>query len=311
MSVVISNLTKLYGEQKAIDAISFKAEPGQIVGFLGPNGAGKSTTMKIATTFIPATSGSVQVMGYEVASNPIEVRSAVGYLPESNPLYPEMYVHEYLAFAGRLQGLKGNQLSERIVKMIEISGLGPEQNKKIGQLSKGYKQRVGIAQALIHDPEVLLLDEPTSGLDPNQLVGIRNLIKDLSSEKTVIFSTHIMQEVQAICNRAVIINEGKIVADDTIDNLIAGTTGKQQVVVEFNQEVDTTIFKNQKGIEDFQSRGKNRYVISGKKGGDLRELVFKVSKENNLDLLELKVEEMTMEGIFQKLTGKADDKDPD
>ncbi|MGV3586639.1 MAG: ATP-binding cassette domain-containing protein, partial [Adhaeribacter sp.] len=203
MSVEVKGLTKLFGNQRAVDNISFKVNKGQILGFLGPNGAGKSTTMKIATCFLPPTAGTILVNGYDVNTDPIQVRRQVGYLPEHNPLYLDMYVKEYLQFAGSVNGLKGSQLKARIAEMVDLCGLTAEQGKKIGSLSKGYRQRVGLAQALIHDPEVLILDEPTTGLDPNQLSEIRGLIKNIGREKTVIFSTHIMQEVTAICDRVV------------------------------------------------------------------------------------------------------------
>lgn len=218
MSIQAEALTKVYGTQRAVDGISFSAGPG-VLGFLGPNGAGKSTTMKMLTGFVPQTSGSATVCGFDVATQPLEVRRRIGYLPESNPLYLDMYVKESLAFVAGVH--KVANAADRIKDIIEQTGLGPEQHKKIGQLSKGYKQRVGLAQAILHNPEVLILDEPTSGLDPNQLIGIRQLIRQLGESKTIILSTHIMQEVEAVCNRAIIISKGKIVADDTLQNLSA------------------------------------------------------------------------------------------
>lgn len=219
MSIRIQHLTKVYGTQVAVNDISFEVKQGEIVGFLGPNGAGKSTTMKIATCYLPATSGTVEVAGYDVVLSPIEVRRNIGYLPEHNPLYLDMYVKEFLEFIGGLYGLKGEGLQQSIRNVIELVGLGLEQKKKIGQLSKGYRQRVGLAQALIHNPKVLILDEPTTGLDPNQLVEIRSVIKEVGKEKTVIFSTHIMQEVEAICDRVVLINKGNIVTDSSLSDL--------------------------------------------------------------------------------------------
>ncbi|MGR3811121.1 ATP-binding cassette domain-containing protein [Jiulongibacter sp. NS-SX5] len=219
MSISIQNLTKEYGSQKAIDSISFDLSPGEIVGFLGPNGAGKSTTMKILTGYIKATSGEATVNGFNVNSETIEAKRSIGYLPEHNPLYLEMYIKEFLEYAGSLYGLKGKALKNRVAELIELVGLQREQHKKIDQLSKGYRQRVGLAQAMIHDPEVLILDEPTTGLDPNQLVEIRQLIKEVGKNKTVILSTHIMQEVESICERAIIINLGKIVADKSLHEL--------------------------------------------------------------------------------------------
>lgn len=219
MSIRIQHLTKLYGAQKAVNDISFDVKPGEIMGFLGPNGAGKSTTMKITTGYLNATSGSVEVCGFDVAKQSMEVRRSIGYLPEHNPLYTDMYIKEFLRFVGALYGLKGEKLRQRVSEMVEICGLELEQNKKIGQLSKGYRQRVGLAQALIHNPPVLILDEATTGLDPNQILEIRTLIKSVGKEKTVLFSSHIMQEVEAICDRAVIINRGQVVANRTLADL--------------------------------------------------------------------------------------------
>ncbi|OOQ60985.1 ATP-binding cassette domain-containing protein [Mucilaginibacter pedocola] len=218
MSISVQGLSKTYGQQKAVDGISFNAEPG-VLGFLGPNGAGKSTTMKMLTCFIPQTAGTATVCGFDISKDPLEVKRNIGYLPESNPLYTEMYVKESLTFVAGIHGLHNPQ--QRIAEVIEQTGLGPEQHKKINQLSKGYRQRVGLAQAILHDPQVLILDEPTSGLDPNQLIGIRQLISDLGKTKTIVLSTHIMQEVEAVCNRVIIINKGKIAADDTLQNLRA------------------------------------------------------------------------------------------
>ncbi|MDB5089324.1 MAG: multidrug transporter ATP-binding protein [Mucilaginibacter sp.] len=223
MSIVVESLTKVYGAQKALDGISFSARPG-VLGFLGPNGAGKSTTMKILTGFIPQTAGKALVCGFDVETQAIDVKRNIGYLPESNPLYLDMYVKESMGFIAGIHQLKSPQ--KRIAEIIEQTGLGPEQHKKVGQLSKGYRQRVGLAQAILHDPEVLILDEPTSGLDPNQLIGIRQLILDLGKTKTVILSTHIMQEVEAVCSQVIIINKGKIVADDTLEGLRDKNKGK-------------------------------------------------------------------------------------
>lgn len=216
MSIQVNGLTKVYGEQKAVDNISFNAQPG-VLGFLGPNGAGKSTTMKMLTGFIPQTSGSASVCGFDINTQSLDVRSRIGYLPENNPLYLDMYVKESMTFIAGIHGLTNPD--DRIAEVIELTGLTPEQHKKIGQLSRGYRQRVGLAQAILHDPEVLILDEPTSGLDPNQLIGIRQLIRDLGQSKTIILSTHIMQEVEAVCNHVIIINKGKIAADDTLEGL--------------------------------------------------------------------------------------------
>ncbi|RFS16009.1 gliding motility-associated ABC transporter ATP-binding subunit GldA [Emticicia sp. C21] len=229
MSIKVQNLSKVYGTQRAVDNISFEVNKGEIIGFLGPNGAGKSTTMKILTGYIPATEGTAEVNGFDVKTSPMQVKTHIGYLPEHNPLYLDMYVKEFLDFAGSLYGLKGRTLQIKIDETIERVGLGLEKHKKIGQLSKGYRQRVGLAQALIHNPDVLILDEPTTGLDPNQLVEIRDLIKNVGKDKTVIFSTHIMQEVEAICDRVVIINRGKIVADGTLSELKKGGKAIEEV----------------------------------------------------------------------------------
>ena len=219
MSISIQHLTKIYGTQKAVNDISFEAKKGEIVGFLGPNGAGKSTTMKVVTSYLSATSGQILINGFDVKTQSMDVRRNIGYLPEHNPLYLEMYVKEFLLFVGNMYGLKGIESNKRIAEMVELCGLSAEQNKKIGQLSKGYRQRVGLAQALIHDPSVLILDEPTTGLDPNQIVEIRNVIKTVGKDKTILFSTHIMQEVEAICDRVIIINRGQIVSDSTLTSL--------------------------------------------------------------------------------------------
>lgn len=233
MSIEVNKITKLYGEQKALNDVSFSIKSGEIVGFLGPNGAGKSTLMKIISCYLPPSAGTIKVCGLDVMEQSMEVRKKVGYLPEHNPLYLDMYVKEYLEFVGRFYDVK--KLNDRVKEMVEITGLTIEQNKKIGQLSKGYRQRVGLAQAIIHDPQVLILDEPTTGLDPNQLVEIRNLIKELGKNKTVMLSTHIMQEVQAICERAIIINHGKIVADDSIANLTQKNSNLEKVFQELTK----------------------------------------------------------------------------
>jgi len=235
MSILVESLTKVYGAQKAVNGISFRAKPG-VLGFLGPNGAGKSTTMKILTCFIPQTAGKASVCGYDVETQALEVRRNIGYLPESNPLYLDMYVKESLSFIAGIHQIHTPQ--KRIESIIEQTGLGPEQHKKIGQLSKGYRQRVGLAQAILHDPQVLILDEPTSGLDPNQLIGIRQLILDLGKTKTVILSTHIMQEVEAVCNQVIIINKGQIVADDTLEGLRSANKGKtlENIFIELTNE---------------------------------------------------------------------------
>ncbi len=302
MSVKVSNLIKTYGSQNAVNDISFTAEEGQIIGFLGPNGAGKSTTMKIATCYLPPTSGTIEVCGHDVVENPLEVRENVGYLPEHNPLYLDMYVHEYLRFIGSLHKLSGKFLKERVSEMVELCGLTLEQNKRIEALSKGYRQRVGLAQALIHDPKVLILDEPSTGLDPNQILEIRNLIKTISKNKTVIFSTHIMQEVQALCDRVIIINRGNIVADEEVEKLKDLQQGGVLLVVEFDQEIDTTIIEALEMVSSVQQRKGFTYEIKVNGEEDIRAEIFTIAKQQNWNLLQLTTEEISLEKVFQQLT---------
>jgi ABC-2 type transport system ATP-binding protein len=298
MTIKVENLTKLYAKQKALDSISFEARKGEILGFLGPNGAGKSTTMKILTGYIPATSGKAFINGIEITENSIDIRKEVGYLPELNPLYTDMFVKEYLLFIANSYGIKegANQVAE---SMIEKTGLSLERKKKISQLSKGYKQRVGLAAALIHNPSVLILDEPTSGLDPNQVGEIRNLIREIGKNKTVILSSHIMQEVEAMCDRVVIINRGIIVADDKIEKL------QQSFSKEFIISVQ---FKNAPSIQSIENIDKNVrvkldkdiFVIKAKT--DLREKIAEKAAENNWLILSMSLEESTLEQVFQGLT---------
>ncbi len=302
MSIEVNHITKVYGTQKAVDNISFQIAKGEIVGLLGPNGAGKSTTMKILTCFIPPTSGSAKVCGYDILENPIEVRKKIGYLPEHNPLYLEMYVKEFLEFIGGIYHLDKKTLPKRVAEMIELTGLGKEQAKKIGELSKGYRQRMGIAQALIHNPEVLILDEPTSGLDPNQLQEIRNLIKTVGKEKTVILSTHIMQEVEAICDRCIIINNGKIVMDNDIQNISKGAVTQNRFFVEFETSVDENVLKNIPGVLKLAKVSGNAFSIDAETGKDIRQEIFKLSQEKNWIILTIRKEEERLEKVFQKLT---------
>jgi ABC-2 type transport system ATP-binding protein len=304
LSVTVTNLIKIYGSQNAVDDITFEAGKGQIVGFLGPNGAGKSTTMKISTCYIPPTSGTVKVCGYDVVESPIEVRMNIGYLPEHNPLYLDMYVHEFLLFIASLHQLK--KKNKRVKEMVDMCGLVVEQNKKIGSLSKGYRQRVGLAQALIHDPKVLILDEPTTGLDPNQILEIRNLIRNVGKEKTVIFSTHIMQEVQALCERVIIINKGKIVANGSVDELKNLTASSKVIIAEFDKDIDTMIISSIEGVTEVKNTGTGKYEIRSREDRDVRGDIFKAASEKNLNLLGLKVEESSLENIFQKLTKNKD-----
>ncbi len=307
MSIEVNQLTKVYGNQKAVNAISFTVQPGEILGFLGPNGAGKSTTMKIATGFIPPSEGEVKVAGFDVVTESKQVRKNIGYLPEHNPLYLDMFVHEYLRFIASLHKLKGKHKIARVQEMIELCGLTQEQNKKIGSLSKGYRQRVGLAQALIHDPKVLILDEPTTGLDPNQLAEIRNLIKQISKDKTVILSTHIMQEVKALCTRVVIISQGEIVADDTVDKLTV-SSGGSILNVEFQQEVPEEELSLLSGIE-IKGGGGRHYQLRSKSTGDLREHLFKFAAEKGWVILSMQLEEDSLEEVFYQLTKQKPDVD--
>lgn len=301
MSLEINHLTKVYGAQKAVNDISFTLSKGEIVGFLGPNGAGKSTTMKVATGYISPTEGTVYVGGYDVREKPQEVKRITGYLPEHNPLYLDLFVHEYLLFVGRLYGLRGKPLTQRVNEMVELCGLTREQGKKIEALSKGYRQRVGLAQALIHNPDVLILDEPTSGLDPNQILEIRKLIKDISVNKTVLFSSHIMQEVQALCNRVVVINRGVIVANDELSNVMQLQKGLV-IIVEFERAVEKSDLLRIRGVKEVDENGKNSYRISGEEGIDLRPEIFRFAADNNLSLVGLRQEENSLENIFRDLT---------
>jgi ABC-2 type transport system ATP-binding protein len=301
MSVEVVNLTKTFDQQKAVNNISFSVRKGEILGFLGPNGAGKSTTMKMATTYLPPTSGSIFINGIDVIKDPLSVRKIIGYLPEHNPLYMDMYIKEYLEFVSSLHGIQGKALKLKIQNIIAMTGLELERRKKIGQLSKGYRQRVGLAQAMIHDPEVLILDEPTSGLDPNQIIEIRELIKDFSKQKTVIFSTHIMQEVQAMCDRVVIIDRGVIVADDNVENLKGKPSDQQLITVEFEVAPDIDIFRNIEGINKLESEG-NKVKIFVNPDMDIRSDIFKLATEKNLTLIGLHKEDTSLENIFQQLT---------
>ena len=299
MSIEVKNLFKFYGEQAAVNDISFSINKGEIVGFLGPNGAGKSTTMKILTGYMPATSGEVKICGEEVDIDSKETKKKIGYLPENNPLYLDMYVREYLEFVGKIY--KVPNLKQRIDEMIQQVGLEVEQNKKIGMLSKGYRQRVGLAQAIIHDPEVLILDEPTTGLDPNQLVEIRELIKNIGKSKTVMLSTHIMQEVEAICDRVIIIKSGKIVADNSASEL-QYENNKQVVYVEFEGDFNKNHLKKETGISNVENVGENAWLIESSANLDLRKVIAQFAQKHNLLVLTLRKEEKTLEEVFKELT---------
>lgn len=300
MTLKAKELTKLYGKQRAVDHISFEAREGEITGLLGPNGAGKSTTMKIATCYLPPSSGDMEIYGHSIHGDTLAVRRLIGYLPEHNPLYHDMYVHEYLNFAGTLYKLKGKKLRDRVKEVVALCGLTVEQNKKIEALSKGYRQRVGLAQALLHDPKTLILDEPTTGLDPNQIVEIRNLIKQVSREKTVILSTHIMQEVQALCDRAIIINKGRIVADGLIADL--QKEGNTVIFLEFSEQIDAGMLKEVAGVSDVKETSPGNYQLSASGDQDVRSAIFRLAAEKNLPLIGLKQDEKTMESIFRQLT---------
>jgi ABC-2 type transport system ATP-binding protein len=300
MSVSISNLTKIYSHQKAVDDISFALGNQEIVGFLGPNGAGKSTTMKIITGYLAADSGSAVVNGINVNTNPLDAKKQIGYLAEGNPLYYEMYVREYLEFIAAIHHLK-HDVKKRIEEVIDLTGLRIESNKKIGQLSKGYKQRVGLGAALIHDPNVLILDEPTTGLDPNQIVEIRQLIKNLGKNKTVLFSSHILQEVESICDRIIIINKGKIVADDKLTNLQSSNRNQHVVIVEFAGKINIELLKNLAGVEHVEEK-ENQYHMQTADPDKVKKLLLEFSLQNNLDILSLQGKSKSLEEVFRNLT---------
>lgn len=296
MSIEVSNITKLYKDQKALNNVSFKVNDAQIVGFLGPNGAGKSTMMKILTTFINASEGDAKVNGYDVVSNKKAVQQSVGYLPEHNPLYTELFVREYLAFNANVYGVP----KSRIQEVIELTGLSPEAHKKIGQLSKGYRQRVGLANALLHNPEVLILDEPTTGLDPNQLVEIRSLIKSIGKEKTIFLSTHIMQEVEAMCDRVIIINKAEIVADKYLKDLREGQ--EQVVVVEFDYRVEDAFLLKLPKVKAVKNPNGFIYEITFSTKEDMRSHVFDFAHDNDLKILQLNQKNASLESLFRELT---------
>jgi ABC-2 type transport system ATP-binding protein len=302
MSIVVHGVTKLYGEQKALDNVSFEVKTGEIVGFLGPNGAGKSTMMKIITGFIPASSGHVIVNGLEAGTDNQEVKKQIGYLPENNPLYPEMYVREYLGFVASIYN-SGKQGKKQIDNIIEVTGLIPEQKKKIGSLSKGYRQRVGLAQALIHNPAVLILDEATTGLDPNQIVEIRNLIKEAGKEKTVMLSTHIMQEVEAICDRVIIIDNGVIVANEEKTNIYSIIKRHKQIIeVEFDKDIRESSLAGIPDVSTVSQIKNNLWRIEAEGDNDIRPALFSFAVTNNLTVLSLRKQENNLEEIFRHLT---------
>jgi ABC-2 type transport system ATP-binding protein len=302
MSIVVQEVTKFFGHQKALDNVSFQVNTGEIVGFLGPNGAGKSTMMKIITGFIPATSGKVFVNNLEAGTDNLEVRKITGYLPENNPLYPEMYVREYLGFVASFYKT-GKPLKRQVDDIIEVTGLAPEQKKKIGSLSKGYRQRVGLAQALIHDPSVLILDEATTGLDPNQIIEIRNLIKEAGKAKTILLSTHIMQEVEAICDRVIIIDKGIIVANEEKSNIYSMLRQPRQLVeVEFDKdpgEINLSAIANVRSVKKIKA---GLWLIEAEGDEDIRPVLFNFAVQNNLTVLSLQKNESNLEEVFRHLT---------
>lgn len=300
MSIEVKNLLKQFGEQKAVNNISFKAEKGEIVGFLGPNGAGKSTTMKIITGYLRQTGGEAYVCGINVAEQPLETKKKIGYLPELNALYYDMYVREYLDFVAEVHKISNRQ--QAIDRAIETVGLNPESKKKIGQLSKGYKQRVGLAAALIHDPEVLILDEPTSGLDPNQIVEIRDVIRQQGKNKTVLFSSHILQEVEAMCDRVIIINKGELVADDTVDNLRQGNKDKHVVIVQFNTAVDKSLLEELNNVDSVHETQAAHYKLQTANPEAVRKQILELSLQHNLNIVSLQSESQRLEEIFRTLT---------
>lgn len=302
--IEINNITKLYGQQKALDNVSLTINKGEIIGLLGPNGAGKSTLMKILTSFIPPTSGNASINGLDVENDSLKIRELIGYLPENNPLYTDMYVKEYLKFVLRIYK-NVNKKDSVIKEVIELTGLGPEQHKKIGALSKGYRQRVGLAQALIHNPEILILDEPTSGLDPNQLVDIRQIIIDLGKQKTVILSTHIMQEVEAMCDRVVIIDKGKIVADDTTSRLSKKAGPGIVFKVEFKEKLNEKQLLNLSFINKVTKTAEGSWLIESMDNKDIRQDIFQFAVEKKLNVLSLSQQEQNMEDVFRRLTNKS------
>lgn len=300
MSITVSNLVKNYGEQRAVNHISFSVKPGEVAGFLGPNGAGKSTTMKMITGYLDADDGEIEVCGIPVRSGHIQTRKKIGYLPEANPLYPDMYVREYLRFIASVhQVRKPNDAINRVIKTV---GLTPEAHKKIGQLSKGYKQRVGLAAALIHDPEVLILDEPTSGLDPNQIMDIRDVIRQLSEHKTIIFSSHIMQEVEALCSRVIIINRGNLVADESLADLQKMATTESALLVVFSAPVQMNLLEAIPGVDKVNKVRDTAYHIYCQQQESVKKEILKISIAQNLDIISLQQQANSLENIFKSLT---------
>lgn len=300
MSIQASHITKLYGTQKALNDVSFTVETGEIAGFIGPNGAGKSTMMKIITGFIPANEGNLLVDEIDGCEDSLSVRKIIGYLPENNPLYEDMYIREYLMYVAGIYRIK--QKKARIEEVIRMTGLQAEISKKIGMLSKGFRQRVGLAQAIIHDPRVLILDEPTSGLDPNQIIEIRKLISELGKSKTVLLSTHIMQEVEAICDRVIIINKGQIVADDITSKISVEKDPEMTIIVEFDAAINETELQELKGVIKVAKSGENQYLVQSAAHTDVRKQVFQFAVDQGLSVLNLQQKDKSLEEVFQELT---------
>jgi ABC-2 type transport system ATP-binding protein len=304
MSITVKNLTRNYGEQKAVDNISFSIEQGEIVGFLGPNGAGKSTTMKMISGYLEPTVGDIQVNGIDVKKNPLQAKKTIGYLPESNALYYDMFVREYLGFIADVHQVKNK--NQKVDQVITLTGLDPERRKKVGQLSKGYKQRVGLAAALLHDPEVLILDEPTSGLDPNQIIEIRNVIKEQGKNKLVLFSSHILQEVEAICDRVIIINKGNIVADDKLVDLQKKSAGNI-VRVEFKEAVEENIIRSLSNIKNVHRSDAQRWSIETDEPEVVRRQLLQLALQRNLNIVSLQSESKSLEEVFRSLTSSSNE----
>ena len=303
MSVRINNISKKYGEQFAVKNLSFEIYKGEVVGFIGPNGAGKSTSMKIITGYLPPDTGEVWINEMNALENPMEVKKIIGYLPEHNPLYNDLYVKEYLGYVAGLYKINRQEIGNRIAEVIDLTGLEDEEHKKIGSLSKGYRQRVGLAQALIHDPEVLILDEPTSGLDPNQIIEIRNLISRTGKEKTILLSTHIMQEVDAICDRVIIINKGEIVADNPSERLNKSSKGKiKTILVETDKHIERALWKTISEITNIKDVKNQQYLLETGDEKDIRPLIFNLAVDQGFTILSMSIQEKSLEELFHELT---------
>jgi len=309
MDIVVDNITKKYGVQRAVDKVSFEVKTGEILGFLGPNGAGKTTTMKTITCYMAPEEGDIKVGGVSIWDNPDEIKKSIGYLPESNPLYREMYVVDYLIFIANLHGIPKNRIKERVLEMVNMCGLEGEKHKKINELSKGYRQRVGLAQAMIHDPQILILDEPTTGLDPNQIVEIRELIREIGKEKTVLLSSHILAEVEATCDRILIINKGKIVANGSASDLRKQAQGREILKVTIEDGTSNDVFQALQKLEtvalvDFISKGENTFEVQSRPELSSRKEIFKMCVEKDWALTQMTLTDTKLEDIFRELTLK-------